>query len=79
MAIDGRYDGDLSFSLLQLDRDCNLLDQRRFRWSNIGNEDDIRYVAGFDIVANCESRRGEDGILASWDQGIEKKGLSLGA
>ena len=53
--IDGRYDSDLSFGLLQLDRDCNLLDQRRFRWSNIGSENDIRYVTGFDIVANCES------------------------
>ena len=55
MAIDGRYDGDLSFGLLQLDGDCNLLDQRRFRWSNIGSENDLRYVTGFDIVANCES------------------------
>ncbi len=53
--IDGRYDSDLSFGLLQLDRDCNLLDQRRFRWSNIGSTNDIRYVTGFDIVANCES------------------------
>ncbi len=53
--IDGRYDSDLSFGLLQLDRDGNLLDQRRFRWSNIGSENDIRYVTGFDIVANCES------------------------
>ncbi len=53
--IDGRYDSDLSFGLLQLDRDYNLLDQRRFRWSNIGSENDIRYVTGFDIVANGES------------------------
>lgn len=52
--IDGRYDSDLSFGLLQLDRAGNLLDQRRFRWSNIGSENDIRYVTGFDIVANCE-------------------------
>ena len=51
MAIDPRSDSDLSFGLLQLDRDCNLLDQRRFRWSNVGNEADIRYVMGFDIVA----------------------------
>ena len=50
--IDGRYDSDLSFGLLQLDRDCNLLDQRRFHWTNVGNEADIRYVTGFDIVAN---------------------------
>ena len=50
--IDGRYGSDLSFGLLQLDRDCNLVDQRRFCWSNVGNEADIRYVTGFDIVAN---------------------------
>ena len=55
VAIDGSYDGDLSFGLLQLDRDCKLLDQRRFRWSNIGREDDIRYVTGFDIGANGDS------------------------
>ncbi|MCH8822698.1 MAG: hypothetical protein IH984_04230 [Planctomycetes bacterium] len=49
--IDGRYDSDLSFGLLKLDREYKLIDQHRFKWSNVGNVDDIRYVTGFDIVA----------------------------
>lgn len=50
--IDGRYDTDLSFALLQHGHDGKLLDQRRFHWANVGKEKDIRYVTGFDIVTN---------------------------
>lgn len=50
--VDGRYDTELSFGLVQLDRAGNILDQRRFRWANVGDERDIRYVTGFDVAAS---------------------------
>jgi hypothetical protein len=50
--VDGRYDTDLSFGLLRVGRDGAILDQRRFRWGNVGDEKDIRYVTGFDILLN---------------------------
>lgn len=48
--IDGRYGTDLSFGLLQLDREGRILSERRFQWANVGEEAEIRYVTGFDIV-----------------------------
>ena len=51
VTVDGRYDTDLSFGLLAMDEESNkILDQRRLRWSEVGNEDHIRFVTGFDIA-----------------------------
>lgn len=50
--IDGRYGTDLSFGLLRLSRDGKKLDERRFRWADVGDEKEIRYVTGFDIVVD---------------------------
>lgn len=49
VTIDGRYGSDLSFGLLELDRQYNLITQERFHWSAIGPVDQIRYVTGFDL------------------------------
>lgn len=49
VTVDGRYGADLSFSVLELDKQCNILDERKFQWSAIGDTSKIRFVTGFDI------------------------------
>ncbi|MGQ9648503.1 MAG: hypothetical protein ACUVXJ_00140 [Phycisphaerae bacterium] len=48
VTVDGRYGADLSFSVLELDKQCNILDERKFQWSAIGDTSKIRFVTGFD-------------------------------
>ena len=48
--IDGRYDSDLSFGILELSRTGKAKEITRLKWDEIGNADDIRYVTGFDLV-----------------------------
>ena len=50
--IDGRYDTDLSFGILELSRTGKAKEITRLKWDEIGNADDIRYVTGFDLVAH---------------------------
>lgn len=51
VSIDGRYDTDLSFGLIALKEDSGeILFNYRLKWSEIGNEEDIRYVTGFDVI-----------------------------
>ena len=58
VTIDGRYGADLSFKLLELDREFKPTAMRKFKWSNVGDEADIRYVTGFDIVVGSSSSAG---------------------
>ena len=48
--IDGRYDSDLSFGILELSRTGETKEITRLKWDEIGNADDIRYVTGFDLI-----------------------------
>ena len=51
VTIDGRYDTELSFGILKLDRaTMNVTAQWRLDWSNVGEKDELRYVTGFDIL-----------------------------
>lgn len=47
--IDGLYGTDLSFKLLVIDHEGRMLKLKEVRWSEIGDEDHLRYVTGFDI------------------------------
>lgn len=52
VTIDGRYDSDLSFGLLAVEETTQkVLLNERLSWSQVGNEKDIRYVTGFDVLA----------------------------
>lgn len=51
VTVDGRYDTDLSFGLLGLKRSGEKVMESRLRWQDIGSENDLRYVTGFDILA----------------------------
>lgn len=51
VTIDGRYDSDLSFGVLEIDEKTHKTRQiARLRWDEVGNEDEIRYVTGFDLI-----------------------------
>ena len=50
VTIDGRYDTDLSFGVLELKED-QVHSESRLRWSDIGDEKELRYVTGFDILS----------------------------
>jgi hypothetical protein len=50
VTIDGRYGTDLSFGLLALTEEGEITGYSKIRWSDIGNETEIRYVTGFDIL-----------------------------
>jgi hypothetical protein len=49
VTIDGRYDTDLSFGVIGIDHKGILLDHFRLKWSDIGSEEQLRYVTGFDV------------------------------
>ena len=49
VTIDGRYDSDLSFKVLEIDKNGKVISLDRIEWSAIAKEDGIRYVTGFDI------------------------------
>lgn len=49
VAIDGRYDEDLSFGILAIDEAGKVHGQRRLNWRDVGDESEIRYVTGFDV------------------------------
>ena len=51
VTVDGRYDTDLSFGLLGLKQSGEKVLETRLRWKDIGSENDLRYVTGFDILA----------------------------
>jgi hypothetical protein len=55
--IDGRYDTDLSFGLLALGEDGTIHGQHRLNWREVGDEGEIRYVTGFDVVVGEEQKR----------------------
>lgn len=51
VTVDGRYDvNDLSFGLLGLKRNGSKTLERRLKWNDVGSENDLRYVTGFDIA-----------------------------
>ena len=50
VTIDGRYDTELSFGLLSLTEEGEIKGYSKIRWSDIGEENEIRYVTGFDIL-----------------------------
>jgi hypothetical protein len=50
--IDGRYGSDLSFGLLSITHQEEIIDHIRLNWSQIGDESKIRYVTGFDIIVD---------------------------
>jgi len=50
VTIDGRYDTDLSFGLLELDINGTIYSNQRLKWSEIADESKIRYVTGFGIL-----------------------------
>lgn len=50
VTIDGRYDTDLSFGLLSLTEEGEITGYSKIKWSDIGDETEIRYVTGFDIL-----------------------------
>jgi hypothetical protein len=49
VTIDGRYDTDLSFKVLEINKRGKILSLNRIEWSEISKADGIRYVTGFDI------------------------------
>ena len=52
VTVDGRYDSDLSFGLLGFEADGRVHVEHRLRWSEIGDERQIRYVTGFDVAVD---------------------------
>jgi hypothetical protein len=50
VTLDGRYGSDLAFKLATFDLQFELKSVRRFEWSKVGRENEIKYVTGFDIV-----------------------------
>lgn len=50
VTIDGRYGSDLSFGLLSMTEEAEITGYSKIRWSDIGDETEIRYVTGFDIL-----------------------------
>lgn len=51
VTIDGRYDSDLSFGVLEIDEKTQKTRQiARLRWEEVGNQEEIRYVTGFDLI-----------------------------
>lgn len=53
VTIDGRYGTELSYKLLELDRELQPTALRRFEWGRVGDPEAIRFVTGFDIVAGA--------------------------
>jgi len=52
VSIDGRYGTDLSFGLLGLgEEDYKMLFHYRLRWSEVGDEKDLKYVTGFAVLS----------------------------
>jgi hypothetical protein len=50
VTVDGRYDSDLSFGLLGLDRQGKKVREERLRWETVGPSAELRYVTGFDVA-----------------------------
>ena len=49
--IDGRYDTKLRYTVIKLDKkNFNLLEKYHFNWSDAGDQKNIRYCTGFDII-----------------------------
>jgi hypothetical protein len=51
VTVDGRYGSDLSFGLLGLKRNGEKVLERRLSWGDVGAQDDLKYVTGFDLLA----------------------------
>ena len=51
VTVDGRYGTDLSFGLVGVRDNGELTLERRLRWSDVGDERELRYVTGFNILA----------------------------
>jgi len=49
VTIDGRYDSDLSFGVLVLKENGDIVSHYRLPWKTVGLESEIRFVTGFDI------------------------------
>ena len=49
VTIDGRYDSDLSFGLLMIQNE-KIIWEKRLRWDEVGDEDELRFVTGFDVL-----------------------------
>lgn len=50
LSVDGRYDTDLSFGVIALKRNGEMIFEKRLKWSDVGSEATLRYVTGFDII-----------------------------
>ena len=50
VTIDGRYDSELAFGLLGLREDGAVTHYEKLHWNKVGEESEIRYVTGFDVV-----------------------------
>ena len=48
--IDGRYDTELAFGLLEIDHDGKVKSLEKLFWNEIADENLIRYVTGFDVT-----------------------------
>ena len=51
VTVDGRYGSDLSFGVVGLKRSGEKVVERRLRWRDVGAEEDLKYVTGFDVAA----------------------------
>ena len=50
VTIDGRYGSDLSFGLLGINRTGTKFFESRLHWKDVGNEEQLRFVTGFDVI-----------------------------
>lgn len=50
VTVDGRYGSDLSFGLVGVRDTGEMTVERRLRWKDVGDERELRYVTGFDIL-----------------------------
>lgn len=49
VTIDGRYDSELSFGVLGIKENGEIVAHHRLKWSEVGDESKIKYVTGFDL------------------------------
>jgi hypothetical protein len=52
VTVDGRYDTDLSFAVVGIKESGEKVFEERLCWRDIGPEDELRYVTGFDLTCS---------------------------
>lgn len=52
VTVDGRYDTQLRFGLVALTPEGKILNERWLDWSAVGDDRDLRFVTGFDVIAS---------------------------